>query len=110
MRSAAGVDGCAHRGDGGLSFDRIVVVLNQFGHVFVDVVHVMPADDFWETYALASAMPRPSGPIFLTSLGWQTAGLVGVVATVCSSPNGVRVSVTGQISTRLWTMTGGGHA
>jgi chromate transporter len=64
------------------SFGGITVVLNQLSDVFVDVLHVMSADDFWETYALASAMPGPNGPIFMSSLGWQAAGLAGVVVCV----------------------------
>lgn len=64
------------------SFGGITVVLDQLSDVFVDVLHVMSADVFWETYALASAMPGPNGPIFMSSLGWQAAGLIGVVVCV----------------------------
>jgi chromate transporter len=64
------------------SFGGITVVLAQLSEIFVDVGGVMSADDFWETYALAAAMPGPNGPIFMASLGWQTAGLIGVVVCV----------------------------
>lgn len=64
------------------SFGGVTVVLGPLQNVFVSRDGLMTADTFSQSYAVSTAAPGPNGPIFMALIGYQMAGVPGIIACV----------------------------
>lgn len=86
-----------------MAFGGLTSVVTELNHDLVRHMGLLTSDQFTQAYALATAAPGPAGPILLSLLGMEAAGLPGALVALAAwtVPTTLLMYLIGRSSRRM---------